>query len=299
MLVSIVTGDTELQDLDLGDVCTAVIGQYQLETVRHGTGKHNANKISAVKRKRGNPNWNQQQGSNQQQRPSNQQNQGQDGQAKCKRSKHGGKGKAKQSDNQHSHIANVASLAPPNSSTIALPGPSRVQRRIVTCPAPKQHTPGPYKALNAAIDTAQASGSKLTIQMVKTLEQCITDIYLESPWAKVSHISDVEDSDVEMHALQGKEDQGDWVFEEADETSLKASKFEENDPSFVPLSLSTEPLDWGSDFNDGKVCICPSSLPCLVHTLTESHQPLRGLRCTAGTSEGAARLMLLPQHVEK
>ena len=41
MLISIVTGDTELQDLDLGDIHTTVIGQYQLETVRHGTGKHN------------------------------------------------------------------------------------------------------------------------------------------------------------------------------------------------------------------------------------------------------------------
>ena len=45
--------------------------------------------------------------------------------------------------------------------------------------------------------------------MVKTLELRITDAYLESSWAKVSHISDVEDSDLEMHALQGKEDQGD------------------------------------------------------------------------------------------
>ncbi len=224
MLVSIVTGDTELQDLDLGDVCTTVIGQYQSETVHHSTGKHNADKISAVKRKHGDPNWNQQQGSNQQQHSPNQQNQGQDGQAKRKCSKHGGKGKAKQSDNQHSHIANVASLAPPNSSTIALPGPSGVQRRIITCPAPKQHTPGPYKAFNAAIDTAQASGSKPTIQMVKTLEQRITDTYLESPWAKVSHISDVEDSNIKMHTPQGKEDQGDWVFKEADKTGQEAGE---------------------------------------------------------------------------
>jgi len=74
-----------------------------------------------------------------------------------------------------------------------------------------------------------------------------------------------------MHALQGKEDQGDWVFQEVDEISLEASEFEEDDPSFIPLSPSTELLDWGSDFDDGEVCVCPSSLPCLVHTLTESH----------------------------
>jgi hypothetical protein len=191
---------------------------------------------------------------------------------------------------QHSHITNIASMAPPTTSTIALPAPSGMQKRIVTRPAPKQHTPGPYKAFNAAVDTAQASGSKPTIQMVKTLKQCITDAYLESLWAKVSHISDVEDSDAEMHSLKGKEDQGDWVFkeadEEADEASQEAGEGEEADPSFEPLSPSAEPLDWGSDLDDGKVCVCPSSLPCLVHTLTESHQPLRRLRCTAGTSKG-------------
>ena len=116
--------------------------------------------------------------------------------------------------------------------------------------------------------------------MVKTLKQCITDTYLESPWAKVSHISDVEDSDIEMHPPKWKEDQGDWVFEEADEeASQEASEGEEADPSFEPLSPSTEPLDWGSDLEDGELCICLSSLPCQVHNLTESCQLLRKRRC--------------------
>ncbi len=51
MLVLIVTRDILLQDLDLSDVCTAVLRQYQLETVHHNSGKHSANKISVVKRK--------------------------------------------------------------------------------------------------------------------------------------------------------------------------------------------------------------------------------------------------------
>ena len=107
----------------------------------------------------------------------------------------------------------------------------------------------------------------------------------------MSYISDVEDSDVKMHTLQEKEDQGDWVFEEADkEASKETGEGEEANPSFKPLSPSAELLDWGSDFNNGEVCICPSSLPCLIHTLTESHQPLRRLRCMAGTSKGAIRL---------
>jgi len=188
---------------------------------------------------------------------------------------------------QHSHITNVTSMAPSTTSTIVLPAPSGMQRCTITRPPSKQHTPSPYKAFNAIIDTAQASGSKPTIQTVKTLKQHITDTYLKSPWAKVSHISDVEDSDVKMHAPQGKEDQGNWVFKEADEEAGQTGEGEEADPSFEPLSPSTELLDWGSDLDDGKVCICPSSLPCLVHNLTESHQLLKRRRCMAGTSEGA------------
>jgi hypothetical protein len=79
-----------------------------------------------------------------------------------------------------------------------------------------------------------------------------------------------------MHPPKGKEDQGNWVFEEADEEAgQEAGKGEEADPSFEPLSPSAEPLDWGSDLDDGKLCVCPSSLPCQVHNLTESRQLLR------------------------
>jgi hypothetical protein len=96
-----------------------------------------------------------------------------------------------------------------------------------------------------------------------------------------------------MHSLKGKEDQGDWVFEkvdkEADKASQEAGEGEEADPSFEPLSPSAELLDWESDLNDGEVCICPSSLPCLVHTLIELHQPLKRLRCMAGTSKSTIR----------
>jgi len=70
--------------------------------------------------------------------------------------------------------------------------------------------------------------------MVKTLKQCITDMYLESPWAKVSHISDVEDSNIERHPPKGKEDQGNWVFKKADkEAGQEAGEGEEADPSIA------------------------------------------------------------------
>jgi hypothetical protein len=67
MLISIVTGNVEMVDLDLSEVRTAVIAQYQVDTVCHGLNKHNTNKISVVKHKRSDPNWHSQQGSNQQQ----------------------------------------------------------------------------------------------------------------------------------------------------------------------------------------------------------------------------------------
>jgi hypothetical protein len=65
MLISVITGNVEMSDLDLGEVRDAVIMQFQADSVCHGLNKHNANKISVVKRKHGNPNWCNQQGSNQ------------------------------------------------------------------------------------------------------------------------------------------------------------------------------------------------------------------------------------------
>jgi hypothetical protein len=97
MLISVITGDNPLKDLILSDVCTAVITQFQADSVRHGSKQHNANKISVVKHKRGDPNWCNQQGSGQQQQQ-NQQQQGSDSQAKRKRGKRTGKGKAKVAD---------------------------------------------------------------------------------------------------------------------------------------------------------------------------------------------------------
>jgi hypothetical protein len=97
MLISVVTGDNPLEDLILSDMHTAVITQFQADSVHHGSKQHNANKISTVKCKRGDPNWRNQQGSGQQQQQ-NQQQQGSDSQAKRKRGKHAGKGKAKAAD---------------------------------------------------------------------------------------------------------------------------------------------------------------------------------------------------------
>ena len=57
MLISIVTGDIEMSNLDLGKVCDTIITQFQVDSVRHGSNEHNTNKISTVKHKHSNPNW--------------------------------------------------------------------------------------------------------------------------------------------------------------------------------------------------------------------------------------------------
>ena len=74
---------------------------------------------------------------------------------------------------------NVASLEAPTTATIALPGPSGLQKCTISFPKPKVWTPSPYKAFNAALDQVQEEGVTPTIETVKTLEQRITQQYEE------------------------------------------------------------------------------------------------------------------------
>jgi hypothetical protein len=99
---------------------------------------------------------------------------------------------------------NVASLEAPTTATIALPGPSGLQKCTISMEKPKARTPGPYKALNAALDKAQEDGVMPTIQMVKTLEECITKQYEKGPWLKGDYTLGEEfneDEDVNMSVV--------------------------------------------------------------------------------------------------
>jgi hypothetical protein len=101
--------------------------------------------------------------------------------------------------------------------------------------------PSPYKAFNTTIDTAQASGSKPTIQTVKTLKQCITDAYLESPWAKVSHISDVEDSNIKMHPHRGKKTKATGSLKKQMKQTKKLAKKLVKEKKLTPASSHYPP----------------------------------------------------------
>jgi hypothetical protein len=118
---------------------------------------------------------------------------------------------------------NVTSLKAPTTATIALPGPSGLQKCTVSMDKPKVRTPGPYKALNAALDKVQEDGVVPTIQMVKMLEQHITQQYEEGPWSKGNYTLGEEfneGEDVNMSVMPpSTEGQEDWVFEEASPAS--------------------------------------------------------------------------------
>jgi hypothetical protein len=221
MLVSIVTQQHALMTIQLSHVHDAILAQYELENVRSGgKGKQqHTNKLSAVKRKHGNQNFSNQESGGSQQKPEDHR--------KCQC---GGCGKGKKKEQQgHAHttqvlhITNVASLEALTTATIALPGPSGLQKCTVSMDKPKVRTSGSYKALNAALDKAQEDGVMPTIQMVKMLEECITKQYEEGPWSKGDYTLGEEfneDEDVDMSVVPpSAEGQEDWVFEEASPAS--------------------------------------------------------------------------------
>ena len=200
VFVPVITQTNELERPSLGDVREAIVAQWQTEASYHSGNKdkkpQHANKLSNIKRKHGDPSFsNQQQGNNQQQQQQN-------GDKPRQHSKCSGKGKGKGKSDGHthahiSHIADVASITPPTTSTVAQMGPSGIQKRTIISTAPKEHIPGPYKALNEALDTADTEGITPTIQTVKTLEQHITNQYMDGPWSKsTNYLSDDEGSDI-------------------------------------------------------------------------------------------------------
>ncbi|HXB11436.1 MAG TPA: hypothetical protein VNZ45_05585, partial [Bacteroidia bacterium] len=90
LIVSIVTTNNDLDDLEFSDARDAILSQYDADSIRGKGKQHHANKLSAIKRKRGDPNFSNQQKGNQQQSPQN------DGQQQNRqRGKRGGKGKKK------------------------------------------------------------------------------------------------------------------------------------------------------------------------------------------------------------
>jgi hypothetical protein len=229
MLMSILTQQHALMMIQLSHVRNAILAQYKSENVRSGgKGKQqHANKLSAVKQKRSNQNFSNQESGGSQQKPEDRPKCQCNG---CRKGK-----KKEQQGHAHTtqvlHIVNVASLEAPTTATIALPGPSGLQKRTISMERPKVRTPGPYKALNAAFNKVQEDSVTPTIQMVKMLEERITKQYEEGPWSKGNYTLGEEsdkDEDVNMSVvLPSAEGQEDWVYEEASPTSPSNEELEE------------------------------------------------------------------------
>ncbi|KAH8990070.1 hypothetical protein EDB92DRAFT_1946751 [Lactarius akahatsu] len=141
---------------------------------------HNAQKLSAIKRKRNDPRFSKQGSSLQQPRapgPSNQQQPfRQCGGCGSGRGKAKGKGKAPARAPQHSHIASVAALAPPTSHKVTHIGSSGVTMRTeVESPSP-QRASGFFPSVNKALMLAEQLDVPTTVQTIKTLEQHFADV---------------------------------------------------------------------------------------------------------------------------
>ena len=181
-LIPIICQGHDLANLDVALVRDVLIAQYENKTNRgqHKDHKANqANNLSAMKHKRGDPSFNQQQGSLQQ-KPSGSGNQQWHRQRGSRGSKHGGaRGKGNQRANHpgHSHVASVVhfaldvALPVPTSHTVVHVGPSDISTLVVTQDQPKSWVPGVYPSLNKALTLAEHLDVPATTQTVKLLEQ--------------------------------------------------------------------------------------------------------------------------------
>jgi hypothetical protein len=258
-------------------VCEAILVQHEGESTRGkgGNNKQHANKLSAVKRKRGDPNFSNQEKGNNQQREQTRDK------PRQHRQRGKGKGKKKQGHSHNteetSHIANVASIAVPSTSTIAQISPARLSRRTATAAPAKERTPGPYKSLNNALDRADHIGVKATIETTKMLEQRIVDQYMDGPWSKsTNYLSDDEGSDiVDMSVAPPSQE----LINDPVSSPIKADNddSESNDwaEQLRAQSPGYKPLDWGSDPEDNEVCVHLLSHFPSTHKPIESRQPLK------------------------
>src|SRR6201996_8281229 len=203
-MVALITQNFELADITLKAVRKAIINQYETETNRgQHKGAQSANKISAIKCKRGNPDFHKQENQQQRQQPSSSSSKQSGNQQQRKQRGARGSGKSKKDKGKqpaHSHVASVAALPPPTSHTIAHIGSSSMTQRVVSEPTPPTRTPGPYSSLNKALTLAERLEVKPTIQTVKMLEQRFAefdDTVRTSPNCNLDEESD-SDIDVDM-----------------------------------------------------------------------------------------------------
>ena len=205
-LVAVITQNYDLGDILLGAVHESVCAQYKTKTNRgQHKGAQNANKISAIKCKCGNPDFHKQENQQQRQQPSSSSSKQSGNQQQQKQRSARGSGKSKKDKGKqpaHSHVASIATLPPPTSHTIVHIGSSSMTQCIVSEPTPPTRTPGPYSLLNKALTLAERLEVKPTIQTVKTLEQHFAE-FDETVRTHPNYNMDEEsDSDIDVDMSQ-------------------------------------------------------------------------------------------------
>ena len=269
-LVPIVTIGSKISTLAFKSTADVIINAFNGDSIKKGG--HQANKLSAIKRKRGNPHFsNQKEGS--QQQGGNQQNRSK-GKQRGKR----GSGKSKHqtsdqhtSDHHHSHIADVAIRLPTPQITADV---SVTDVRKHSIAPPLKHTGSPYKTVNEALSLTKRIGARATIQTTKNLEQRIIEARSEGYELMDD---DQSNSDVDMIPSREKpqtQEDLEWDLEDA-----------------ISHLSDNEPLDWGSDLEDDEYVLSLKSLR-FVHDLKESPQILNAPNQRSRSNRGRLKLNL-------
>ncbi|KAI0258809.1 hypothetical protein BC834DRAFT_847138 [Gloeopeniophorella convolvens] len=204
----------QIVDIKLSTIRDAISALYEQENNKGGKGKgpQTANKLSAIKRKRNDPQFNQQKAPNQ----------GTDN-AK-KRGKRAGKKYKQKSEghdynHDHSHIANTVSIPSPDVTHIAHFTPEKTVRKVVKLPW-KKRQPGAYGTLNDAMSICEDLDVAKSARNLKLLEARLGGYATSS---KVT-VEDLEEEDLPP--------------------PVKRSK-----TASPPPPDDDEPLDWGSDLD--------------------------------------------------
>ena len=275
MLVPIITNNMAIGDLSMLEIRDAIIVQYKTETNKgqhkQATNPANANRLSAVKRKCGNPCFSQQEHSQQPQagpsNPNQQQSHRQCG-SRCNAGRGGkasGKGKGK-AHGGHSHVASVAAFAAPVFTTdAALPSPSSstiahfgasssMMMWTITQSPSTSWVDGVYPSVNKALSLLECMKVTPTIQRTKKLEERFLQLD-EEVHARVGFYEDDYSSDEDMsQTVPGHEI---FAFAPSDLADILGES----------MALDFEYLS----VNDDGVIFDPSSSDKENHALTPPH----------------------------
>jgi hypothetical protein len=178
-IVTIIMLQTVFPDLHPAMIRCVVVDHFETKNSLRRTGKSlHANKISAIKHKRDQPPRFKKQEERQQQHKPDSNDQQQPHWQHGQRGSGCSKGKGKQCDTGHSHVASMAvlmpSLPPPTSHTIShlLSNPTT---RTVTEEAGSSRSSGSWPSVNNTFTLAERMGVTPTTQTVKMLEEHMGD----------------------------------------------------------------------------------------------------------------------------